>query len=215
MNVDTCIRGRRSCHAYQSKDVPLDVLGEVLEAGTYAPSAGNLQNWSFIVVRDDAKREKLSQLSHDQHWMTEAPVHMVICNDRDEMVKWFGEQGGLYGSQNCAVAAALMMMKAEEAGLGTCWVGGFDVEGVQRLLEIPEHLLPEIIVTIGYPNRLEKHAERRSVHDVVSFEKFGGKADLRWVPLKKHVKELAKKKDKVVKKGVETLKGLEQRLRKS
>ncbi|MEK6840002.1 MAG: nitroreductase family protein [Nanoarchaeota archaeon] len=209
MNVDTAIRGRRSCHSYQQKDVPLDVLGELLEAGTCAPSAGNLQSWHFLVVRDASKREKLAAMSHDQTWMNEAPVYIVVCNDRDEMMRWFGEEGVLYGSQNCAVAAGLIMIKAESLGLGTCWVGGFDVDKVQELLDIPGHIIPEIIITVGYPNRLEKDDERRSLHDVISFEKFGGKADLKWIPLNKQVKKLAQKKDEVIKKGKETLKGLE------
>ena len=216
MNVDTCIRGRRSCHSYRSKDVPLDVIGEIIEAGTYAPSAGNRQTWHFIVVKDEGKREKLAQLSHDQTWMIDAPVHIVICNDQDELVKWFGEKGTLYGSQNCAVAASLIMMKAEEAGLGSCWVGGFDEQAARELLSIPEHITPEIIITLGYPDRLEREAERRSVHDVTSFETYGKSiADLRLVPLKKHVEKLEKKKNKMVKKGLHTLKGLEGKLLRS
>ena len=215
MNIDACIRGRRSCRRYLDKRIPLDVLGEVLEAGTYAPSAGNIQNWEFIVVTDEDKKNILAGLCKNQDWMREAPVHVVICNDRERVLKVFPDRGELYATQNCALAAGLIMMKAEDAGLGSSFVGSFDVEKVRNLFNIPEHIIPELIITLGYPDRMEKEAERISIHQVTSFENYGKRViDQSILPLTKQVKKLGKASDKVVKKGLEKLKGLEETLRK-
>ncbi len=212
MDVDACIRGRRSCREYLDKNVPLDVVGDVLEAGTYAPSAGNKQNWQFIVVTDEDKRNRIAQLCKNQDWMIEAPVHIVICNDADAIKNNYPDRGEIYATQNCAVAAGLMMLKAEDVGLGSCWVGGFDAVGIRNLLEIPENIIPELILTIGYPNRMDKEAERISVNLVTFFDKYGKKSiDTSVFPIKKQIKRLKKARDSIVKKGKEKLKGLEGR----
>jgi len=53
------IKKRRSVRSYQDKEIPEDVLQQVLEAGRLAPSANNKQHWKFIVVKDEDLRKKL------------------------------------------------------------------------------------------------------------------------------------------------------------
>jgi nitroreductase len=60
MDVMEAIRARRSVRAYRDRPVEEEKLNCVLEAGRLAPSAKNLQDWKFIIVRDKERREKLS-----------------------------------------------------------------------------------------------------------------------------------------------------------
>jgi len=53
MNVIDAINTRRSIRAYQDRPVEEEKLLKVLEAGRLAPSAKNMQDWKFIVVRDN------------------------------------------------------------------------------------------------------------------------------------------------------------------
>jgi nitroreductase len=211
MGLDQSIFKRKSCRAYTNKKVSWESIGAVLEAGTFAPSASNLQNWTFIVVTDEGKREKLAHLSMKQTWMMDAPVHIVVCNETSKVKDYFGERGNLYGTQNCAVAAAFMMLKAEDIGLGSCWVGGFDVEGVKTLLEIPADVIPELILTLGYPDRLDKEPVRMSVTFATFFDSYGKrKLDYDPFPLAKQTKKLQKMKEK----GLKKLKALPGKLKK-
>ena len=61
MEVFDAIRSRRSIRKYKDKQVPWDNIVTIMQAGKYAPSAGNLQNWKFIVVKEDAKREAVAK----------------------------------------------------------------------------------------------------------------------------------------------------------
>ncbi len=53
------LRGRRSCRAYQDKEVPREILEKLIDIGRYAPTGHNRQNFEFIVVQDKATIEKL------------------------------------------------------------------------------------------------------------------------------------------------------------
>ena len=55
MELFECIKTRRSIRKYQDKEVPWDLVANIIDAGRLAPSAGNLQNWKFIVVLDEGK----------------------------------------------------------------------------------------------------------------------------------------------------------------
>ena len=59
MTVMDAIKVRRSIRAYQDRPVEEEKLLKVLDAGRLAPSAGNMQDWKFIVIRDKGKRQRL------------------------------------------------------------------------------------------------------------------------------------------------------------
>jgi nitroreductase len=215
MDLDRCLHERRSCRDYTSKKISLATVSEIIEAGSWAPSAGNVQNWNFIVVSDEEKRKKLSQLCMDQDWMIDAPIHVIICNDKKKVVDLYPKRGELYASQHCAYATAFMVLKAESLGIGSCLVGGMDVEGVQRLLNIPEHVVPEMVITLGYPDMVEDEVDKTAAPFVTYFEEYGTKkADLDFFPLQRQVQRAEKKQRKLLKKGVDKLKKLKKRTKK-
>lgn len=150
MELRDVVVGRRSIRRYKDKDVPLIIVGEILDIARFAPSSGNVQNWRIVVVTDKDKRQQLADASVDQDWMIEAPVFLVICNQYEPVEKKYGKMGHVYSIQNCAAIATVIALLAKDKGLGTCWVGAFDAEAVQRTLSIPEDVDPEIILTLGY-----------------------------------------------------------------
>ena len=66
------IKNRRSIRKYKGKEIPWGLILQILEAGRYAPSAGNIQNWKFIVVRNQGVRESIAKCCHGQEWMQDA-----------------------------------------------------------------------------------------------------------------------------------------------
>ena len=79
MDVFEAIRLRRSIRSFEDRPVEDEVLEQVLEAGRLAPSAGNRQDWLFVVVRDAAKRKAMVKACRDQAFVGQAPVIIVAC----------------------------------------------------------------------------------------------------------------------------------------
>ena len=127
MDVFEAMRNRRSIRKYLDLPVEWDKVGTILEAGRLAPSAGNLQAWKFIVVRDDNKRKALADATQQQYWMEQAPVHIVVVGVHAKHERFFGERGkNFYSIQECAMAAMQMMLAAHSLGLGSCFVSAIN-----------------------------------------------------------------------------------------
>lgn len=75
------IEQRRSVRKYLDQPIEEEKLLAVLEAARLAPSGSNTQAWHFIVVREDAMRQEVTRVSHNQQWMISAPVHIVCIAD--------------------------------------------------------------------------------------------------------------------------------------
>jgi len=194
MELDNIIHSRRTCRDYSTKKVPMNLIGEILDVCRFAPSSANIQNWQFIVVTNQDKREKISDICRNQSWMADAPVHLIICNKRDEGKSIFKESGEFYCIQNCAIIAANIILKAHDVGLASAIVGALDPYEMQKLLHMPDDVIPDMVITIGYPNSLDEDQFREEMKYLTYFEEWGQKDrenDI-W-PLSKHVKAATKK----------------------
>lgn len=155
MDVFDCMKSRRSVRKFLEVPVEWDKIGKILDAARFAPSAGNLQTWKFIVVRDKEKRHKIAEAALHQWWMEKAPVHIVICAEMRRIKQFYGIRGErLYSVQSCAAAVQNILLAAHSLGLGACWVGAFDEDRVATILSIPgdAELRPQAIIPIGYPD---------------------------------------------------------------
>lgn len=193
MDLERCLVEKRSCKSYLDKSVPIELIGEMLKAGTFAPSAGNLQNWQFIVVRTEEKRFAIAAACHKQDWMRGAPVHIIICNDVKKVTDMFSRKGKLYATQACAIAGQNIMLKATDVGLYTCWVGSFDEYALAKILKLPDNIVPEMIITIGYSDQLEQGMDRVPVERVTFFDEHGKNVvEKSFFPLSKYGENVAK-----------------------
>ncbi|MBU2639656.1 MAG: nitroreductase family protein [Nanoarchaeota archaeon] len=193
MELNKAIIERRSVRKYLDKDIALRDLLELIESAHYAPSSGNLQNWRFIIVKNPELKKKIAEACLDQSWMTEAPVHIVICSDRAHIQSFYEKHKNKYSIQNCALAAQNIMLKAHSLKLGTCFVSGFSKLALKRALEIPESSEPEAIITLGYPSETPK-CKRNNIETYTYFEKYGNKkADKELWPFAAKLKSLFSK----------------------
>ena len=107
------IKKRQSVRSYLDKEIPENLLQQVLEAGRLAPSASNKQHWKFIVVRDEDLRKKLVPACKNQKFIEEAPVAIAGCATNLDYVMPCGEH-----SYPIDLAIALDHMSLEAASLG-------------------------------------------------------------------------------------------------
>jgi len=158
MDVYEAIAARKSVRAFEDKDVPEDVVSRLLEAARLAPSANNLQEWRFVVVRDSATRKRLAHAAKEQKFVGEAPVVLACCAETDGHVMPCGQ---LSYSIDVAIAIDHLTLCAVTEGLGTCWIGAFDEGEVKEILGIPAQVRVVELLPIGYPENPEPVAKSR------------------------------------------------------
>ncbi|PIN86389.1 hypothetical protein COV19_04885 [Candidatus Woesearchaeota archaeon CG10_big_fil_rev_8_21_14_0_10_44_13] len=152
MSVLDIIKKRRSIRRYLDVPVEWDKIVQLLEAGRYAPSSGNIQEWKFVVVSDKTIKRKVAEACLKQYWVEAAPAIIVICSMVEKQEQFYGERGrNVYTYINCAAAAENMLITATELGLGSCLVGAFDESMMCEALNIPTRARPILVLTFGYP----------------------------------------------------------------
>lgn len=173
MEVFQAISQRRSIRKFKEKEVPDSLIMKIIQAGIWAPSAGNLQSWEMILVKDPETRKKLSAAAYMRDFISKAPVVMVACINMSVCSMVYGDRGvELYSIQDVSCALENMLLMAHARGLGACWVGAFDEQEVIDLLRIPSQLRPVALVPLGYPDEKPYPPPRRDVDDFLHFERY-------------------------------------------
>jgi nitroreductase len=169
MEIMEAIRSRRSIRNYQDRTVEQEKLIRVLEAGRRAPSARNLQDWKFIVVKDKEKRQKLSEAARGQAFVAQAPVVIAACGTQIEYIMTCGQY--CYPI-DVAIAIDHMSLMATAEGLGTCWIGAFYEDKVKDILGIPEKIRMVVMLTLGYPAESPVARPRKKLEEIVSYDRW-------------------------------------------
>ena len=180
MELDQAIRGRRSIRRYLDRDVPMDLVRQVIEAATFAPSAKNGQQWRFTVLMGEAKhaltdlfKVELQKLSDkigkgdmgssfsSCSIMEQAPIVIVVWNA--------GERGWEVEIHSVAAAIQNMLLKAYSLELGSLWIGDifYCTEALKRHLKKPWKLTAA--VTLGWPAETPKPRPRKTIDEVTEF----------------------------------------------
>jgi len=168
------LQRRVSTRAFKSTPVEEEALWKILEAANSAPSAGNLQAYEIVVVRDPVRRRELAHAAVEQWFIAQAPVVLVFLANPQRSRWRYGRRGAeLYCLQDATIACAYAQLAATAVGLGSCWVGAFDEEAVRRILAAPSQLRPIAILPIGVPDEAPEPRARRPFGDLVHEERVG------------------------------------------
>ncbi len=168
MELMEAISGRRSIRGFLERPVEEEKLKAVLDAGRLAPSARNLQDWRFIVVRDTSTRKRLAEAARNQEFVGRAPVVIVACGTSD-MVMTCGQPAYV---MDVTIALDHMTLAAFSLGLGTCWIGAFYEEKVKEILEIPKHVRVVALLPLGYPAERPKPTPRKRLDEILAYDKW-------------------------------------------
>jgi len=97
-----------------------------------------------------------------------APVIVVACTDVEAMRALYGKRGTtLYGICDVSAAVENLLLAAWSEGLGSCWVGNFSEQELQKALKIPKRFLPVAVVPLGYPAEVPPSPARKSFDESV------------------------------------------------
>lgn len=157
MDVFEAMEKRRSVRSFDpGRRVDEELVEELLRCACQAPSAGNVQPWRFVVVRDPGLRTRLAEAALGQSFVADAPVVIVVCADLAAHASAYGRRGvELYAVQDTAAAIENLLLCAVALGLGACWVGAFREDEVARTLNLARDIRPLALVPVGYPARDE------------------------------------------------------------
>jgi nitroreductase len=173
MDVLNAIKGRRSIRAFQRKTVPEEIVEKLIDAARWAPSAGNIQPWEFIIVQKQEIKRRLAEAALEQSFIEEAPVVIVVCADEKRSSIGYGIRGRvLYCIQDTAAAIQNILLAAYSLGLGACWVGAFKEEEAREILKTPREIRPVAMIPVGYPDESPLPRNRRSLSQIIHRDTF-------------------------------------------
>ena len=170
MDLLEIIKGRRSIREYSPDgEVPNEEVNRLLEAAIWAPSAGNVQPWHFLVVRDEAVRSELASAAFEQAFVREVPVVIVVCTDLEAAYRGYQDRGrDLYCVQDTAAAIQNILLTAHADGYAACWVGAFSEESASKALKLPKRLRPVAMIPVGLPAESPEPRPRKEIKQVAS-----------------------------------------------
>jgi nitroreductase len=170
MDVYEAIRTRKSIRAWAERDVEEAALRRVLEAGRLAPSAKNLQEWRFVVVRDPATRAELTEAAKGQRFVGEAPVVLAFVSESQNDYRM--TCGQLRYPIDAAILQDHVSLLATAEGLATCWVGAFHADQAKAALGLPDEAEVVELMPLGHPADTPPAKERLGIEELVHWEKW-------------------------------------------
>lgn len=151
MNVSEAIRARRTIRKFDQKEIPYETLAELIECAMNAPSGANLQPLKYkLVTKADAGRvfPKLKWAGYiapdgDPKPGEEPTAYIIILGDTNIRKSGWEHDSG--------AAAQNIMLRAVELGMASCWLGAVDRKALVEEFEIPENLVIDTVIALGYP----------------------------------------------------------------
>jgi len=165
MSLLDLIFSRRSIRRYENKEIPQEVLQQILEAGRQAPSAANRQPIRFVIVNDHELLKKLCD-SIIIRFVKYAPLAIVGCADVKSLLT------GKWAVVDTAIAMQNMVIAAFTFGIGSCWIGACNEKKVKELLKIPDKWKVVALLTFGYPAEQPKQRKKKAFEKIFSFNSF-------------------------------------------
>ena len=163
---------RYSERYFDSRPVEQEKIDKILEAGRVSPTACNYQPQRIYVIQSEAalKKARSIRVSHFN-----APLLILVCYDAE--TAWSNPRDRLYenycsGEQDATIVATTMMYEAEELGVHSVWLRGFDSQEVADAFNLPKNIVPVMMFAFGYPSDKTKpspwHFQRKPIEEIVT-----------------------------------------------
>lgn len=163
---------RKSVRSFTQKEIPEDIVQEILEASVQAPTAGNQQLYTILRISDEEKKHRLSISCDHQPFIVEAKLVLVYCAD---CLKWYtaykiagceprmlGEGDLMIAVCDAVIAAQNAVVAAQSYGIGSCYIGDImeNIEEQRDILGLPPYIFPAAMVVFGYPTKQQTERQK-------------------------------------------------------
>lgn len=201
MQFADCVRSRRMVRSFRTDPVEPQLVEQIVELASRAPSAGKTQGWHFLVLQDgetskfwDTTLPIKKRASFKWQHLLDAPIIGLVLADSAAYVARYGESDksatGLgagesswptpYWTVDASFATMTLLLAAHDVGLGALFFAVFSGEAqLRELLNIPQDLQIIGAVAIGWPRIQDSSAgglsakrPRRTPKQIIHFDKW-------------------------------------------
>jgi len=158
---------RHSVRSYRDDPVEEDKIQKILEAGRIAPTAANRQAFKILVIHTRGRENELRKI-YNKDWFVTAPVILCVCSIPEKC--WVRYDGKNSADVDAAIVMTHMILAARDLGLGTCWIGAFNVEAARQVLEIDSGMEPVAFTPLGYYEESEVQKKRKPMEELVIYK---------------------------------------------
>ena len=180
MNVSETIKTRTSLRVYDDRMIADSDLDQILEAAFLAPTAGNQQLYSIIVIKSQETKDKLSKSCDNQPFIATAPLVLVFCADYKRWYDLFaslelgetlrrpGEGDMMLAMVDAVIAAHASVVAADALGYGSCYIGDIieRCEQQREILGLPAYVMPVCMAVYGVPTEFQRERQKPTRFDV-------------------------------------------------
>ena len=158
---------RYSVRSFSAAPIEKEKLEKVLETGRISPTAKNLQPHRLLVVTAEQELAKVDECTPCRYG---APAVIVVCYDKT--VCWVRDiDNENSGVVDASIVTTHLMLAAQDAGLGSCWVMRFDPAKTAQVFALPENIVPVAFLPVGYPSEdsapSDRHGARSALEDIL------------------------------------------------
>ena len=200
MDTLSAIKERRSIKHFDPNHQMTEAqIQSLMEYTLLSPTSFNMQNWRFVVVKDQELKNQLKAASYNQSQVADASIVILICGDLQAWAKeperyWRNAPeavqsqivpmiGGFYkdnqqlqrdeAMRSAGIAGQTIMLAAKAMGYDTCPMIGFNPQQVAEIVNLPEDCVLGFMVVVGKATETAKaRSGQLPMEEVVYFDKF-------------------------------------------
>ena len=157
MDAIKCLKTRKSIRKFQNKEIPKEILLEILECGRWAPSGQNFQPWKIFVVSEPTIKKQIAKCSKYSNIIDSSPTVFLIFLDKSikyDYIKSLQSIGALFEN---------LLLAIHGLGLGGVWIGEIlnQREKIMAILSIKTQNFEFMgAISLGYPNEIGKSSRK-------------------------------------------------------
>ncbi|MCX6722456.1 MAG: nitroreductase family protein [Candidatus Staskawiczbacteria bacterium] len=161
-NLFKIISTRRSIRRFDSnKNIDKEILKDIVELGSLAPSRLNMQPWQFIIVNEENIKNKIFE---NILWGSKNPANKIFSDIKyapNSYVIILVDEKIVKGGYEYELGACAenMMIYAWSLGIGSVWLHSLNREKIISCLGIPEGFKLDSVVAMGYPKHISEIVE--------------------------------------------------------
>jgi nitroreductase len=179
METIKCIETRRSIRKFKGEKVSHETINEIVSAASFAPSWKNTQVTRYVVVEDEAVKNKIAEdgvlgFAYNTGTIKSAAALVVVSLVHGR--SGFERDGSYTTSKedrwevfDTGLATQTFCLAACELGVGSVILGIFDEDKVAEIIGLDEGQKVSALIAIGYPDEQPAAPKRKSVDDLVKF----------------------------------------------
>lgn len=199
MELLDVIKKRRSVRKFKDIEISESIINDILESAKLAPETDTC-NYYFGVIKDNKLKNEIAGATLWAEWVAKAPVIFVCCCDiswdiSEQKDNDYGVIGNKlrYGksivdflrehenrkacktlmlSLPVYIAAQHMILTAVSNDLRGCLVDFINIEKINKILELPEHITCQLLVPIGYADETPRPKSDKDRNDIVFYDKW-------------------------------------------